>query len=175
MSRNFFNWVSLLRAPSNLTLNVSRDGASTTSLGNLFQCFTTLIVKNFFFISSLNLPSFSLNPLPLALLQQALLKSLFPSLLQAPLKYWKAAVRSPRSLLLFRLNSPNSLSFSSQERAPALGSSLWPPLAPLQQLHVLLVLRAWELDTGVLLGSHQSGAEGQNLLPWPAGNAAFQI
>jgi len=33
----------LLRALSNLVLNVSRDGASTTSLGNPFQCFTTLI------------------------------------------------------------------------------------------------------------------------------------
>ena len=29
-----------------LALNVSRDGASTTSLGNLCQCFTTLMLKN---------------------------------------------------------------------------------------------------------------------------------
>ena len=36
--------------------------ATTTSLSNLFQCFTTLIVKNFFLIFSLNLPSFSLKP-----------------------------------------------------------------------------------------------------------------
>ena len=35
-------------APSSLTLNVSKDGASTTSLGNLFQCFITIIVKYFF-------------------------------------------------------------------------------------------------------------------------------
>ncbi|NXJ99538.1 HLTF factor, partial [Corythaixoides concolor] len=61
--------------PSNLTLNVSRDGLSTTSLGNLCQCFTTLIVKNFFLVSSLSLPSFSLKPLPLVLSRQALLKS----------------------------------------------------------------------------------------------------
>ncbi|KAK4822133.1 LOW QUALITY PROTEIN: hypothetical protein QYF61_010256 [Mycteria americana] len=60
--------VRLLRAPSNLSLNVSRDGASITSLGNLFQCFTILIVKNFFLISSLNLPLFSLKPFPLVLL-----------------------------------------------------------------------------------------------------------
>jgi len=64
-----------LRAPFSLTLNVSRDGTSTTSLGSAFQCLTTLIVKNFF-MSSLNLPSFSLKSLPLAVLQQALLKSL---------------------------------------------------------------------------------------------------
>ena len=59
---------------SNLTLNVSRDGVSTTSLGNLFQCFATLIVKNFFLRASLNLPSFSLKPLLLVLSQQTLPK-----------------------------------------------------------------------------------------------------
>ena len=37
----------LPRATSSLALNASRDGASTTSLGNLFQCVTTLCVKNF--------------------------------------------------------------------------------------------------------------------------------
>ncbi|KAK4832076.1 hypothetical protein QYF61_020632 [Mycteria americana] len=103
-----FQGLDLLQAPSNLTLNVARDGASTTSLGNLFQCFTTLIVKNFFLISSLNLPSFSLKPLPLVLSQQVLLKT--------PFKYCKAAMRSPQSLLFSRLNNPSSLSLSSQER-----------------------------------------------------------
>ncbi|KAK4818489.1 hypothetical protein QYF61_014219 [Mycteria americana] len=73
--------IRLLRAPSNLTWNVARDGASTTSLGSLFQCLTTLIVKNVFLKSSLNLPSLSLKPLLLVLSQQALLKSLSPSLL----------------------------------------------------------------------------------------------
>lgn len=33
---------------SNLILNVSRDGTSTTFLDNLCWCFTTLTVKNFF-------------------------------------------------------------------------------------------------------------------------------
>jgi len=55
--------------------NVSRDGASTASLGNLCQCPITLTVKSFFLISSRNLPSFSLNPLLLVLPQQGLLKS----------------------------------------------------------------------------------------------------
>ena len=32
----------VLRAQSNLTLNVSRDGASTTCLGNLCHCLTIL-------------------------------------------------------------------------------------------------------------------------------------
>ena len=75
MSRDIFNQTRLLRAPSNLAWNVSRDGASTTSLGNLCQCLTTLTVKNFFLISSLHLPSFSLKPFLLVLAQQALLKA----------------------------------------------------------------------------------------------------
>jgi len=48
----------MLRALSSLTLNVPRGRVSTTSLGNLCQCFTTLVVKNFFLISSLNTPFF---------------------------------------------------------------------------------------------------------------------
>ena len=57
----------LPRATSSLALNASRDGASTTSLGNLFQCVTTLCVKNFLLISNLNLPCLSLKPFPLVL------------------------------------------------------------------------------------------------------------
>jgi len=113
MSRDIFNQTRLLRALSNLTLNVSRDGESTTSLGNLCQCFIALSVKNFFLVSNLNLPSFSLKPLPLVLSLHALVKSPSPAFLQAPFKYWKAAIRSPQSPLFSRLNSPSSLSLSS--------------------------------------------------------------
>jgi len=35
MGIDIFNWIRVLRAWSNLAWNVSRDGASTTSLGNL--------------------------------------------------------------------------------------------------------------------------------------------
>jgi len=54
MKRDTYSYIRVLRAPSSLTLSASRDGASTTSLGNLFQCLTTLTVKDFFLISSLN-------------------------------------------------------------------------------------------------------------------------
>jgi len=77
------------QSPSNLTLNVSRDGACTTSLGNPLHCFTTPTVQNFFLLSSLNLPSLSLKPLLLVLSQQAVLKRFSPSFLQAPFKYRK--------------------------------------------------------------------------------------
>jgi len=75
MSRNLFHQPRLLRAPSNLVLNPAREGADTASLGNLFQCFTTLMVKNFFRMSRLNLPSFSLEPFPLVLTLHTLVKS----------------------------------------------------------------------------------------------------
>ena len=54
---------------------------STTSLGNLFQCLTALIAKNFFLISSLNELMFSLKPLTLVLSVHALVKSSSPSFL----------------------------------------------------------------------------------------------
>ena len=59
----------LPRAASSLALNASRDGASTTSFGNLFQCVTTLRVKNFLLISNLNLPYLSLKPFPFVLVE----------------------------------------------------------------------------------------------------------
>ena len=44
----------VLRAPSSLILKISKEGASTSSPGNLCQCLTALTVKNFFLISSLD-------------------------------------------------------------------------------------------------------------------------
>jgi len=62
MRRDIFHQTRVLRAPSNPTLNTAREGADTASLGNLGQGLTTLMVKNFFPISNLSLPSFSLQP-----------------------------------------------------------------------------------------------------------------
>jgi len=49
----------LPRAPSNLALRTSRDGAPQAFLDSLCQCLTALSVKNFTLASNLNLPSFS--------------------------------------------------------------------------------------------------------------------
>jgi len=54
-----------LSTASKQFLNASRDGYSTTSLGSLFQCLTTLSVKKCFLISNLNLPWHNLRPFPL--------------------------------------------------------------------------------------------------------------
>ncbi|KAK4826501.1 hypothetical protein QYF61_009574 [Mycteria americana] len=48
-----------------------------------------------------------------------------------------------------------------------------PPLDPLQQVHVFPVLRTLELDAVLQVGSHQSGVEGHDHLPQPAGHASF--
>jgi len=81
MSRDIFYQTRVLRAPSNLALNPAGGGADTASLGNMGQCFITLMVKNFFLISHLNLPSFSLKPFPLVLSLHTLVKSPSPSFL----------------------------------------------------------------------------------------------
>ena len=106
----------LPRATSSLAFNAPRDGASTASLGNLFQCVTTLGVKSYLLISNLNLPCPSLKPFPLVLSLSTLVNSLSTSCLYAPFKYWKATMRSPQILLLSKQNKPSSLSLSSQER-----------------------------------------------------------
>jgi len=84
MIRDIFHQPRLLRAPSNLALSTAREGAATASLGNLGQSLTTLMGKNFFLISHLNLPSFSLHPFPLVLSLHTLVKSPSPSFLSAP-------------------------------------------------------------------------------------------
>lgn len=56
----------MLRIPPNLTMNVSKDGASTTFLGNLCQCFTALTAN----LQSLQSKSTHPSVLPPAALSQ---------------------------------------------------------------------------------------------------------
>jgi len=101
MDRDTFHQTRLLKAPSSLALNTSRDGAATTSLGYLCQHLTTLRVKNFFFLSKLNLLSLSLNPLPLVLSLQALIKGPSSAFLKTLFRYWKGCYKvSPESSLV---------------------------------------------------------------------------
>ena len=81
MNRDIHGQIRLPKALFILALKVSRDGESTKSLGNLFQCLTTLTVKDFFLIRNLNLFSLSLKPFPLVLSPQTLQKRLIPYLL----------------------------------------------------------------------------------------------
>lgn len=75
MNRDTFARSGCSKLLSHLTLNISWVGVSTASLG---ECLTTLTVKNFFLISSLNLLSFSLKTFSC---HYMILKNLFPSFL----------------------------------------------------------------------------------------------
>jgi len=72
MGRDSFHQTSLLKAQSSLALDTAGEGAATASLGSLGQGLTTRTGKNSFLICNLNLPSFSLKPLPLVLSLHAL-------------------------------------------------------------------------------------------------------
>jgi len=130
--------IMLLRALYSLALNVSKDRTFTTSLGNPFQWLNTLIVESVFLTPNLNLPSFSLKPFPLAISQEILLSYLLPFFLQTSIRYRKAALWSPQSLLFFRLNSPSSL---LGEVFHALDHFRGPSLDAFQQVHASSVLR----------------------------------
>lgn len=95
---------------------VSRDGAFTILLDNLVQYFITLIIKMFFLISSLNLHSSNLKPLPLDILQQAAVKKPVPIFLVSTLLSTEGHRRYYQSLFFIRLNKPSSLSLSSKEQ-----------------------------------------------------------
>jgi len=56
-----------LSATSTWSWNTSRDGESTTSLGSLCHCLTTLYEKKCFLISNLKLSWHNLRPFPLVL------------------------------------------------------------------------------------------------------------
>ena len=145
MIRDICSLIRLLRVLSSLTLNISKDGTSTTTLGNMFQCLITLIAKNFFLISSLNLPSFSLKPLPLVL-SETLLRSLYSSFLQTPFRYWKAALRCPWNFLFSKLNSPSSQSVLVGTMFYPLEHFCGPSLDMFQKVHLSSVLRTPQLD-----------------------------
>jgi len=86
-----------------------------------------LIIKNFFLISRLNLPSFSLNPFPLVLSPQTLLWSLSPSFLQPPGWDCQAALSLFFSQPSLHAAQPQQLSACPHSRGVlSLRSLLWP-------------------------------------------------
>lgn len=88
---------------------------------------TTLIMKKFFLISDLNLPSFGLKPLhsPFQYKEKK-------RLLKTHSIYWKATIRPMQSLLFSRLNKPSCLhrrgaSALYHFHGPPLDFSCWGP------------------------------------------------
>jgi len=81
MGRDTFHQTRVLKAPSNLCLNTASKEGATASLGQPVPGPHHLQSKEFLLIFNLNLPSFSLKPLPLVLSLHALVKSPSPALL----------------------------------------------------------------------------------------------
>ena len=71
----WFSHTMSLNTTSQCSLNTSGVGDSTTSLGSPLQCLTTLLEKQYFLMSNLNLPWHNLRPFPLirSLFKRALL------------------------------------------------------------------------------------------------------
>eukprot|EP00198_Chlamydomonas_reinhardtii_P004847 XP_001694183.1 predicted protein [Chlamydomonas reinhardtii] len=143
----------LPRATSSLALNASRDGASTTFLGNLFQGITTLCVKKFFLLSNLNLPCPSLKPFPLVLSLSAIGPLLFIRSLQV-LEGRNEVSPEPSLLPTKQAQFPQP--FLIGEVLQPSDHLRGPPLDPLQELHILPVLGAPGLDTVLQMGPHKS-------------------
>jgi len=156
-------------------LNPSRDGDSTTALGSLVQCLTTLAVKRLFLISNLNLPWWNLRPSPLVLSLVTWEKRPTPHLTTTSCQ---GAVESDKV-------SPQPLLQTEQPQLPQpLLSRLvlqtppqprCPSLDTLQPLSVLLVVRGPELNTALEARPHQRRVQGHDPPGWhrgPCGSAA---
>ncbi|KAK4830944.1 hypothetical protein QYF61_014403 [Mycteria americana] len=144
-----------------------RDGDSTTSLGSLFQCFTTLSLKKLFLILNLNLPWCNLRPFLLVLLLVSGRRDRHP----------------PRYNLLSESDKVSPQPPFLQAKQPQLPQPLLirlllqtlhqlrcPSLDTLQHLNVSLVVRSPKLNTGFEVRPHQCRVQGDNHFPSPAGH-----
>ena len=110
-------------APCPWFLNTSRDGDSTTSLGRLCQCITTLPENNFFpYIQPEHL-RYNLRPLPLMLTLLTREMRPRPTSPQPPFKELCRTTMSPLSLPFSSLNQTNPLSCSPH--SPGRKHSCW--------------------------------------------------
>ncbi|KAK4822221.1 hypothetical protein QYF61_011862, partial [Mycteria americana] len=122
------------------------------------------------------LSSFSSSNLDLVIAQ---LPSLSRSHCKASL-HWRESTVPPSLVSLANSLNVHSIPVARSfiETLKSTGPKIEPWGTPLMtghqpDVHVFPVLRAPELDAVLQVGSHQSGVEGQNHLPRPAGHAAF--
>jgi len=145
----------LPRTVSRWLLNISKEGDSTASLGNLCQCSVT--AKKCFLMFRGNLLCLSLCPLPLVLSLGATEKSLALSSLHPPFRYLYTLLRhTPPSLLFSRLNSPSSHYFLAGAMLQSLHHLNGPSLDSLQYVHVSLVPRSPEMDIALQVWPHSA-------------------
>ena len=134
---------------STCVLNISGDGDSTTSLGRMFQCLTTLSQNKFILISNLNLSWCNFRPYPLFL----------------PLVTWEgkefdchiATISFQEIVENYKISSDPPLLRTKQTQFPQLMLTrlvlqiphqlCFPSLDILQGLDVILVVRGQKLNT----------------------------
>lgn len=104
----------LFRAVASWVLHISTDGDSTTSLGKLFQCSTTLPGKKCFLVFLQIISCVSTGKILSS-------SSSFPTI-----RYLFTFIRSPLSLLFFRLVIPSSSSLFSREVLQSLNHRFGP-------------------------------------------------
>lgn len=85
----------------------------------------------------------------------------------------EGAIRSLWNPFFTRLKSLNFLSLSSHRKCSTPWSCLWPSSGLAWAGPHLTFAGAPELNTVLLVGSHENRVEEQNHLPWPAGHASF--
>lgn len=174
LCRDSFHQTRLPKAPSDPIFSSSKDGASTASLGNLFHCLTTFIVKNALLISNVNLLlcliRFISNP---NLSLHALVKRLTLYLFYKPsLSIESLQLGLPRASLESKqppLSQPLFIGEMLQPPDNPCGS----PLHQLQPWLFFLMLRALELNTVLKLESHKNREQRENHLLQSSGHAAY--
>ncbi|KAK4819180.1 hypothetical protein QYF61_025995 [Mycteria americana] len=146
MGRDIFHQTRWLKAPSNLTLNNSNDGASTTPLGN--QCLSTLIFK-------------TITPCPIA---TGPTKKSVPIFLTSPLEVLKSCNKVSLEPSLLQAEQPQlSQPFLTAEVFQPSDHLHVPPLDPLQQVDACLVLRTPDLDAVLQGGLSRAEQRGRIL------------
>lgn len=159
--RGTFHLTRLLQGLSNLLLNTSRSGTSTVCSGKLAQWLTTHRVKNFFQISNLILPFYSLKTFSLTVSLHPLVKSAFPAFLEG-LEVLEGSLSSLYPPLLQ----------GEQSEFPQPASSLLGIFVA--SSGVTLVMGTSELGAVVQLGPY--GTEvGENHFPSPAGQVSLYL
>ncbi|KAK4812358.1 LOW QUALITY PROTEIN: hypothetical protein QYF61_018808 [Mycteria americana] len=147
----------------------NRGGDSTTSLGSLFQCLTTLLMKKFFLTSNLNLPWCNLRPFPLVLWLVTWEKRPTPPLYNL-LSVVESSKFSPHTPFLQakqpQFPQPLPISLVLQTLPQLRCSSL----DTLQPPNVSLVVRGPKLNTVVEVQPHQCQVQGDDHCPSPAGH-----
>ena len=154
------------RTVGSCSLNISADGDSTTSLGNLIQPLTTVTVKK----CRVQMEPHVLKFVALVLSVGTTEKILAPFSSFLPIRCLYRAVRSLLILLFYRLNSPRSLSLSWHERcsSPSVIAAWSWTCSSKSESFLHWQARSWY--TGLQVWTDQSWAEGKDHITWPAGN-----